>query len=209
MSLITGYTDLCTNIADWLAKSNLTNAIPGLVQNWEEKFYRQPKNWGRWMEASLSATIASSVIDVPDDYLALKYAYLNTNPAQRLDRVTINQLYGTYPRNMSPDLPRWIARDVNNFVFGPPPDSDYDVRGIYWAKPDHLRDFASDADAHWLIVNAPDLVLYGSLLQAQPYLRSDARIPMWQAMYSDALKDYRDLFAKEEASGSPVQEVLA
>jgi hypothetical protein len=209
MGVIAGYADLRSEVAGWLARSDLTSAVPGFIQNWEEKFYRQPKNFGRWMEASLSETIASGVIAVPDDYLALKYAYLNTNPAQRLDRVSINQMYGTYPRNMSPDRPRWIARDVGNFVFGSPPDSDYEVRGIYWAKPTLLRDFASDAAAHWIIENAPDLALYGSLLEAQPYLRNDARIPTWQSMYATALQDYRDLFRKEEVSGSPVQEVLA
>lgn len=209
MAVILGYTDLLSAVADWLAKSNLTTAIPGFVQNWEERFYRQPKNFGRWMEFALSDTIASSVIPIPDDYLALKYAYIDTNPAQRLDRVTLNQLYGTYPRNMSTDLPRWIARDVGNFVFGPPPDSTYDVKGVYWAKPAPMRDFPSDADDHWLIVNAPDLVLYGSLLEAQPYLRNDARLPVWQQMYGTALQDYRDLFTKEEGSGSPVMEVLA
>jgi hypothetical protein len=209
MSLITGYTDLQTNMADWLAKSNLTAAIPGFIQNWEEKFFRQPLNFGRWMEAALSATMASSVIPVPDDYLALKYAYLNTNPAQRLDRVSLNQLYGTYPRNMSPDLPRWIARDVTDFVFGPPPDSDYEVKGVYWAKPVSLRAFTGDAAAHWMIVNAPDIVLYGSLLQAQPYLRSDTRIAVWKQFHDEALSDYRELFKKEEGSGSPMQEVLA
>lgn len=209
MAIITNYTTLQTAVADWLAKSNLTTWIPNFVQNWEEKFYRQPKNFGRWMESSLSSTIASSVIAVPSSLLALKYAYVDGNPASRLDRVSLNQLYGTYPRNGRTGIPKWIARDVSNYVFGPAPDSDYTIKGVYWAKPTLIRSFASDAAAHWLIVNAPDLVLYGALIESAPFLQRDGRLNTWKALYDEALKDYRDLHTYEDRSGSPIQEVLA
>lgn len=209
MALITGYASLLTSVANYLARSDLTADIPGLVQNWEERFYRQPMNFGRWMESSLSSVIASSVIAVPSDYLALKYAYINGSPSSRLDRLSLNQLYGRFPRGSTAGLPLYVARETTNFVFGPVPDSTYTVKGVYWAKPTLLRSFASDAAAHYLIVNAPDLPLYGALLEAQPFLMNDKRIQTWDAMYSRALDDYRDLFKREEGSGSPLQEVLA
>jgi len=209
VALITTYTSLQTEVGNWLAKSNLTADIPALIQMWEERFYRQPKNFGRWMETSLSSTIASNVIAVPSAYLGLKYAYINGSPSSKLDRVSLNQLYGTYPRGGDTGLPVWISRDTTNFVFGPLPDSDYTVNGVYWAKPTLLRSFAGDAAAHWLIVNAPDLVLYGTLLEAQPFLMNDKRIPVWKEFYREALQDYRDLHKEEDFSGSPVQEVLA
>jgi hypothetical protein len=208
MAVITTYTTLQTAVADYLAKSNLTSWIPNFIQNWEEKFYRQPKNFGSWMEASLNSTIASSVIAVPTGYLAMKYAYVNGSPASRLDRVSLNQLYGTYPRGGDTGIPAWYARDGANFVFGPAPDSDYNIRGTYWAKPTLLRDFAADAAAHWIIVNAPDLALYGALIEAQPFLMNDKRIPTWQSFYDTALLNYRELFREEDISGSPIQEVL-
>jgi hypothetical protein len=209
VAVISTYTSLTTEVAEWLARSNLTSAVPGFIQNWEEKFYRQPKNFGRWMEASFAGTIASSVLAVPTNYLGLKYAYVDASPASRLDRVSLNQLYGSYPRNSCTGRPRWIARDLETFVFGPAPDSDYDIAGVYYAKPTVMRSFSADAAAHWLIVNAPDLVLYGSLLEAMPYLQNDKRIPVWQALYQDSLQSYRDLLKEEDISGSPVQEVLA
>lgn len=208
MALVTTYTSLQTAVGDWLARGDLTGSIPGFIQNWEEAFYRQPKNFGRFMEASFAGTIASSVLAVPTDYLGLKYAYVNTTPATRLDRVSLNQLYGTYPRNSTTALPRWIARDLTNFVFGPAPDSTYAIAGVYYAKPLTLRAAATDASAHWIILNAPDLALYGSLLAATPYLQNDKRIPTWQAMYGQALQEYRQLNRDEDLSGSPVQEVL-
>lgn len=206
--VVTTYSSLQTAVGDWLARGDLASFIPGFIQNWESRFYRQPKNFGRFMEASFSGTIASSVLAVPTDYLGLKYAYVNSSPAARLDRVSLNQLYGTYPRNGCTDLPRMIARDLETFVFGPAPDSTYSIAGVYYAKPIAIRDFAADAAAHWIILNAPDLALYGALLEATPFLRNDARIAVWQNYYNTSLQDYRDLTKAEDISGSPTMEVL-
>jgi hypothetical protein len=179
VAVITTYSSLNTAVGDWLARSSASLDVPSFIQNWESKFYRNPKNWGRSMEASFAGTIASSVLAVPSDYLGLKYAYVNASPASRLDRASLNQLYGSYPRSSSTGRPRMIARDLENFVFGPAPDSDYAIAGVYYAKPTVMRSYAADAAAHWIIVNAPDLALYGSLLEASPFLRNDARIGVW------------------------------
>lgn len=208
MTVITGYASLQTAVGDWLARGDLTSYIPNFIQNWEEKFYRNPDNHGRWMETDLSSTIASSVIAVPSDYLRLKYAYINGSPSARLDRVSVNQLYGRYPRGDGTGFPQWIARDASNFVFGPEPDDTYAVKGVYWAKPTALRSYASDAAAHWIILNAPDLPLYGALCESAPFLRRDDRLPMWQALYASAESAYQRLMSEEDESGSPVQEVL-
>lgn len=209
MAVITTYSSLLSAVADWLARSDLTTFTPNFVQNWEEKFFREPKNFGRWMEVSLSSAIASSVLAVPAAYLGLKHAYVSGSPSSRLDRVSLNQLYGRYPRGSDTGLPVWVSRDTTNFVFGPAPDSTYTIKGVYWAKQTLLRSFASDAAAHWIIVNAPDLALYGSLCESAPFLRADSRLGTWQALYSEALRAYRELNKEEDVSGSPIQEVLA
>ena len=210
MAIISSYSTLLTAITDYLKRSNLTTFAPNFVQNWEEEFYREPMNFGRWMETSGTiGTIASSVVAVPSDYLGLKVAYVNGSPSTRLDRKSLTQMYGRYPRGGDTGTPQWIARDGASFIFGPPPDSAYVIKGTYWAKPTLLRSFAADAAAHWLIVNAPDLVLYGSLLQAEPFSKNDARIPVWQGMYQRSLDSYRRLHIEEDDSGSPFCEVLA
>ena len=209
MAIVTNYTTLQTAIGDWLARSDLTTFIPNFIQNFEEDFLREPKNFGRWMETSLSVAIASSVAAVPSAYLGLKYAYVNGSPSSRLDRMSLNQCLGRYPRGGDTGLPGLIARDGANFIFGPEPDSTYTIKGTYWAKPTLLRSFASDAAAHWLIVNAPDICIYGALLQSAPFLRNDSRLQVWQVMYDRAVNSYRMLNKDEDISGSPSQEVLA
>lgn len=209
MAAIEGYSSLLTTVQDYLARSNLSTFAENFIQNWEERFYRQPKNFGWWMEnTGTIGTIASGVVAVPAGYLRLKNAYVDGNPSTRLDRKSIHQLYGRYPRGSITDRPKEIARDGPNFVFGPEPDSTYVIKGTWLVKPTRMRDYASDASQHWIIQNAPDLPLYGALLEAESFIKNDPRIPLWQSFYTTALQDYRDLFSEEEVSGGPVQEVL-
>ena len=204
MALVTGYASLVTNVQTYLARSDLAADVPGFIQNFEERFYRSQKNYGFWLEQSLSTAIASSVIAIPTGFLQLRVAYVSGNQSSRLEMVSLEQLYGTYPRGGYTGVPVWIARDGSNFVFGPEPDSDYTIKGNYWKKPELLRNFASDAAAHWLIVNAPDLCLYGALLEAEPFLKNDSRIAVWSDFYSSALKDYRDLMEGRTTVGFEV-----
>jgi len=73
----TGYTSLQTSISDYLARSDLTSWIPLFVQNWEERFYRDPLNVGIWMESALNVAMANNLAALPTDYLRLKNAYLS------------------------------------------------------------------------------------------------------------------------------------
>ena len=208
MPLVTGYSSLLASVQNYLARSDIAGDVAGFVQAFESGFYRQPRNRGRWMERSFAEAITGGTIPVPADYLGLKVAYVNGAPSSRLERVALEQVLGRYPRGGWTGTPCWMARDAEVFVFGPEPDAAYQVRGTYWAQPVLLRNAPDDAAAHWLIVNAPDLVLFGSLLEAEPFLKNDNRTAVWERKYAQALKDYRDGQWAEERS-QHAQEVLA
>lgn len=202
--VIAGYTSLQTSVGDWLARSDLTDFIPSFIQNCEERFYRDPLNVGAWMESALNITndATTGLAAVPTDYLRLKNAYVSGQTQPPLTRVNLEQLYARYPRGGTSSVPQYISRDGTNFVFGPVPASAYTIVGTYYAKPVLLRNFASDAAAHWLIVNAPDLLLYGALLEAEPFLKNDQRVVLWKSAFDLAVDTYRRLQQEEDQSGS-------
>lgn len=208
MAAITGYASLKTALADYLARSDLTAYVDYFIQQWEEDFYREPKNFGRWMETGGDSPMVSGQVAVPASLMALKYAYIVGNPGSRLDRVSINQLYGRFPRGGDTGIPQWVSREAGQFVFGPFPDAVYTVHFVWWNKPTAIRSFASDAAAHWIILNAPDIALLGSLMMAEPFLKNDSRLMLWQSLLDRAVVSYRRLMRDEDLSGSPSQEVL-
>lgn len=205
MAVTSGYASLLANIADYMARSDLTAQIPIFVQNMEERFLRQPTNWGPWMETAYSTAMSSGVSAVPTGFLAWKLVYISTSPARRLQPIGLAQLHEEFPRNGSTGIPSLIARNGANFEYGPRPSSDFTVAGSYYAKPTLLRSFASDAAAHYLIVNAPDLLLYGALMEGAAFIKDDARIGIWADAYQQAKKDYNDLQKATNISGGPMQ----
>lgn len=197
--VITNYTTLQTAIGDYLARSDLTAWLPLFTQNWEERFYREPDNWGSWMEKALSATITGGVAAVPSDYLGLKIAYISGRNGPPLKRISLDQLYQRYPRAGSTGFAAYIARNVTNFEFGPI-SGDGTLIGTYYAKLTNLR---TDSDgSNFLTTDCPDLCLYGSLLEAEPFIKNDARLQTWGNLYSAALEAYRGRMRAEDYSGS-------
>lgn len=196
MALITDYSTLQTAVADYLARSDLTGYIPNFIQNCESRLYKNLRI--RTMETALSGSISSGVLAVPSDYLELKYAYINASPINWLERTTPESIYREYPVRSASGRPSLIAREASNFIFGPYPDDTYTVSGIYWAK---LTSLSDSNTTNWFTTNAPDLLLYGSLLEAEPFLKNDKRIPTWQMMYGAAIKSVEDQERRENHSG--------
>src|SRR5688572_23149176 len=98
MAVITNLTTLTTAVTDYLARADLASFVPNFLQNCEERFYREPKNFGTWMENSLSVVLSNNVAAVPTSprYLGLKIGYFSGYPP--LKRLTLEQLYMRYPR---------------------------------------------------------------------------------------------------------------
>lgn len=195
MSLAT-YSDLQTQLGTWLNRSDLTSFIPDFIILCESDFYAELRVAA--MEASLSGTIASGVIAVPSDYIELKHARLDGSPTTPLQRKTATWIYENYPIRASNSKPKFIARDAGNFIFGAYPDSNYSVLGTYYKRLTAL----SASSTNWFMTNYPGLYLYGALCQAEPFLKNDARLPLWQAMYEKVKNQIQHQEDLEQTSGS-------
>lgn len=70
------------------------------------------------------------------------------------------------------------------WLIGPTPDIDYNFEISYLELPSELTELNQ---TNWTTDNAPDLLLYASLLETAPYLKTDERIQVWQGYYDKAL----------------------
>lgn len=180
MAVITNLATLKTAIDDYLARSDLTSFTPNFIQNAEVKLYRSLNL--RNEETALSVSISSGTAAVPSNFKALKFAYFDVSPIKLLQWVPIEQLYRAYPVRTTSSTPELISREGANFIFGGA-SSDGTLKGIYYAKQAFLR----ITDPSWYVTNAPDVLLYASLLEATPFIHGDDRIPVWQEFLRDAL----------------------
>lgn len=198
MALAT-YSDLKTAVANWLNRTDLTSYIPDLIALGEARVYRELRI--RTMETALSSAIASGVVTVPSAYVEMKHAYIDGSPVQVLTRKTAAWIYENYPTRSADGKPKFFATDAGNFIFGPYPDSAYTVKGTYYGRLTAL----SDANTtNWFTTNAPGILLFAALSEAEPFLKNDSRVVLWQNKYELE----KDLLEREERnemfSGSPL-----
>lgn len=197
MAAITSYTTLKTAVADWVAKTNLTGVVPDFIQFGEARIYRDLRI--RCMETALSETIASGVIAVPTGYIELKHAYVNSAPVQVLQRKDAEWIYDKYPTRSGDGAPKFIAREAENFIFGPYPASTYTIKGVYYKR---LTALSADNETNWFTTNAPDLLLFAALCEAAPYMNHDERISTWEKKYDQVRARVQHDNDSEEFSGS-------
>ena len=201
---ISTYAQLQTAVKNWLHRSGIlaeddtTDIIPDLITLAETRIFREVRC--RIMETTFSGTIANGVVALPDDYLGLKFAYINAAPTSALQRAPASQIYSTYPTRTAQGKPTMIAREGSNFIFGPYPDSSYAVSGIYYAKPTGV---ATSANA--LFTNNPDLYLFATLCEAAPYIQDDTKVQLWEAKYASLKQQIAFEDDQEYGSGGGLQ----
>lgn len=191
---ITTYAQLQTAVSNWLHRADLASYIPDLITLGEARIMREVRT--RDMETAFSDTIASGVIALPTGYLELKNAYVGSSTKIYLKRTSAESIYANYPLRSAEGEPRFIAREGSNFIFGPYPDSDYTVAGVYYKNIGPL----SSSD-HTLFTNNPDLYLFAALAETEPFLKNDKRVSLWEAKYKNIKDAANGLRDREDFSG--------
>ena len=199
MSHITTWATLKTEVANQLNRTNLTDDVPFFIQLAEFRIYRELRV--RQMETVLNSTMSSGQIAVPSGYRSLKFAYIDGTPVQKLERKDAEWIYHNYPTRSASSKPFYIARDGGNFIFGPYPDSAYTVKGVFYKQLDLLSDSNT---SNWLITDAPDLIYFAALCEAEPWLGDDDRIAIWERKYEVVKQRVQLADNAEEFSGGPL-----
>jgi hypothetical protein len=178
------YAELKSSVADWLNRSDLTTAIPDFISLAEAQMERKLRT--RQMISRASATISTEYSALPDDFLEVKSLKLQTNPVTPLQFETIDSLDNLQQQYRSASKPRFFSIVGNQMRTVPVADDSYTAELTYYAK---LSKLSSTNTTNWLLTAASDAYLYGTLMQAAPYLKDDARIAVWSSMYISALED--------------------
>lgn len=75
--------------------------------------------------------------------------------------------------------------DYSHWALGPVPDDDYTVEIIYYSLVQPLDETNQQ---NLITAVAPQAILFGTLLQAQGYLKSPDKLQLWKGMYDNAMQ---------------------
>jgi hypothetical protein len=194
------YAQLKSTIADYLNRDDLTSVIPTFIRLAESKFNRKLRV--RQMVKRSTASIDTPFFAPPSDWLESKEFQLNTNPIVKLEFITEgygNELRAT--RYVAAGKPRYYTVVGNQLEFIPTPDAEYEGELTYYAKIPALSDSNT---SNWLLAYAPDLYLYGALLEAEPYLKNDERLPVWGELYLRVVADIEVADERASVASTPL-----
>ena len=193
MTLITSYTTLQTSVVDYLKRdqdTQLTAAVPGFIQLFEAKMNRVL--FSRQMEQR-STTVTDTgatepeFISLPSDFQSMRRVRLSSvtgKPCLEFKSGTQLDEYRLSIGNVS-SQPRYFSIFGDEIELAPTPDAAYTIEMVYRKDIPPL----SSNSTNWLLDLAPDLYLYGALLEASPYIKDDDRIQIWGLGYKTALDE--------------------
>ncbi len=196
----TTYAELQTTIAGYLARSDLTTQIPDFIRLAEIRLRRDLRIRQMLNSTTLTCTSGTATVSIPSDFLEVKDFVVTGNPVMPLNYESPS-LFSRNSRSMDAGKPLDYTVLASTFKLAPIPDSGYTLSLVYSAAPPYLSD--SNTSNTFLTI-CPDLLLYSSLLEAEPYLMNDARINTWGTMFDRAMSSLTRSDEKGQFSGVPL-----
>jgi len=197
----TSYSDLQTSVANYLGRSDLTAVIPDFIRFAETRLARELRTRKMLKSATSSMVAGDARVALPTDFLEVRDLYTQGNPRMPVTYMSPS----AFTRNARADesgLPVFYTTLSAEFQFAPIPDTDYVLEILYYAQPTVL---SNTNTSNVFLANYPDALLYGALLEAEPYLINDARSQTWATLYDRAIKNISDADQLGEDSGVPLQ----
>jgi hypothetical protein len=178
------FDSLLENIQSYLERSDTAtlDKIPLFIMLAEQVIASQIKFLGN-LTVNTSAMVATqSVIDKPARWH--KTVSMNITVAGERKPVLLRKY--EYLREYWPDatdtgIPKFYCDyDYTHWLVAPTPTSAYSFEVLYYER---IQPLDSTNQTNWFTIYAPQALLYGSLLQAMPFLKNDERMGMWQQQY--------------------------
>jgi hypothetical protein len=196
----TSYSDLKTSIAGYLARTDLTTQIPDFIRLAETRLRRDLRIRQMLKSVTTATVAADSTVELPSDFLEVRDLVIAGNPVQPLN-YSSPSAFNRNAKTMESGKPMDYTILSLDMQLAPIPDSDYTVKMLYFAAPEFLSDTNT---SNVFLANTPDVLLYGALLEAEPYLMNDSRINTWGTMFDRALSSITRSDERGQYSGVPL-----
>ncbi len=205
---IVDYTSLQAAVIEYLARdqdATLIARIPTFIQLAEAKFNRQL--FVRQMEQRATAIVdlgssEPEFVSLPSDFQSMRrvrLANVTGKPCLEFKSGTQMDEYRFATSNIAA-RPRYFTLFGDELELAPTPDAAYTMEMVYRKA---IPSLGSNGE-NWLLTLAPDLYLYGALLESAPYIKEDARIQTWASGLSSALDDLNELGLTSTFNAGPM-----
>jgi hypothetical protein len=183
------YTSLVADVTLYLERSDAQtiNQIPSFINLAESIISDELKILGQQQTVSTTLVQGDPTLQKPTRWR--KTTSMNVTVAGERFPLLLRKY--EYMRNYWPDptqegVPKYYGDyDFDHWLIAPTPSDDYAIEILYYEK---IQPLDATNQTNWFTINAPQAMLYGTLLQAMPFLKNDSRVQLWQALYDRAIQ---------------------
>jgi hypothetical protein len=181
------YASLLTDVQTYAERSDdpFITQIPRFVMMAENRLASEVRGLG--LQKYVTGVLNGNSMAKPERWRET----ISFNVTVASQRVFLQERTYDYCRAFCPDpsvtgTPRYYADyQYEHFLVVPTPTSNYTFELAYYERPEPLSD---TNQSNWITQYAPQLLLYATLLEAQPFLKRPERIAEFQALYDRALQ---------------------
>jgi hypothetical protein len=181
------YDSLNSTVLQYLERQDqsVVNAIPTFITLCEFEIAQEIKTLGQLSVVTSNMSASNPVIQKPARWRkTVSMTILGATEATPVLLRKFEYLKTYWPTVTQTGLPEFYADiDYDHWYFAPTPDQAYSFEVLYYER---IPPLSSENQTNWLTQNAPNAMLYGTLLQAMPFLKNDARA-IFQQKYSEAI----------------------
>ena len=186
------FTTLKTAIQDYTqnTESTFVTNLPTLIVQAENRIIKSVELPNFRKNVTGTLTSGNPYLSTPSDYLyPFSLAVLDSDSAYTyLLSTDVSFIREAYPSASSTGVPKHYAQfDDNTFIVGPTPNANLTAELHYYYIPQSITE-SSDGTS-WLGTNAPELLLYGSLLEAYTFMKGEPDIMVnYEKRFQEALQ---------------------
>ena len=198
------YAQLETAIQDFTENSetSFVSNLPVFIRSCEDRILTVVDLELFRKNATSQLTVGDPYLSVPTDYLApFSMQIITTNYKEFLELKDVNYLQEYNNSVAIQTTPKYYGIfDVDNFILSPTPNLAYDVELHYYYKPTSITAGAASGTT-WLSENAPNALLYGSLVEAYTYMKGEQdMLQLYEQRFIQEIQRLKDLAEARENS---------
>jgi hypothetical protein len=181
VSAIKGYAE--NTFPETAGSFTSTNQVNTFIEQAEQRIYNSVQFPAIRKNSTGTTTSGNKYLATPVDFLS-SYSLAAIDGSGNYEYLLnkdVNFIRAAYPKATDSGIPAYYALfDDNTFILGPTPDAAYTMELHYYYYPASIV----TAGTSWLGDNFDSVLLYGALLEAASFMKSDM----------DTIKNYTDRY---------------
>lgn len=190
-SWVLTYDSLTSTVLQYLERRDtaVVNAIPTFITLAEFEIAEQIKTLGQLQVVESTMTADNPVLQKPARWRkTVSMSVTVDGVKQPVYLRKYEYLKNYWPDTNQTSIPQYYAdTDWDHWYLAPTPALAYDFEVLYYER---IAPLSSTNQTNWLTQNAPNAMLFGTLLQAMPFLKNDQR-QIFQQKYTESLQSLK------------------